>query len=381
VILGVENSLTLQPSFLIPLYLYPLISMDPSRDAAGSSEQEVYEALRREELARAQRTAQAQQDSSRPPITLRLPLGPKMEAQAPDDRSQTSIENRMRVLEDLIMKLTMNPKPSTSKESPKPMPLTTETTVYQDTSPKHESLELSRIPVRNKRFAEVLSISSYRLTDRNEQLPFDQSVSLTQVSNQIRPRMEGYYFSGEPPLKVLPFLRHLTRIADQSRISEATLLWIVEDFLQSPARESFRAQAHNTWPGAVHWLLITFAPESSLERAVRTLNLASQASLETVKQFGLRLQLEASTLGSLISLSEVKALLVKVWISRYALYSLLINPPMNWMIPPRCQFWLLVQSYWKLERQMDLPAQSSSLEQVVLYLQALKYMWTRKRRM
>jgi hypothetical protein len=54
--------------------------------------------------------------------------------------------------------------------------------------------------------------------------------------------------------------------------------------------------------------LITFAPESSLKRAVRTLNLASHASLETVKQFGLRLQLEASTLGSLISLSEVKDL-------------------------------------------------------------------------
>lgn len=282
--------------------------MDPSRDGAGSAEQDEYEVLRREELARAQRNAQAQQDSSRPPITLRLPLGPEKGIQAPEDRSQTSIENRMRALEDLIMKLTMNPKSSTSKESPNPIPLTVETPVYQDTSPKQDLLEHSRIPVRNKRFTEVLSISSYRLRDRHDQLPFDQSVSLTQVSNQIRPRMEGYYFSGESPLRVLPFLRHLTRIADQSRISEATLLWIVEDFLQSPARESFRAQTLTTWPEAVHWLLVTFAPEPSLERAVRKLNLASQTALETVKQFGLSLQLEASMLGSLISLSEVKSL-------------------------------------------------------------------------
>jgi hypothetical protein len=39
--------------------------------------------------------------------------------------------------------------------------------------------------------------------------------------------MEGYYFSGELSLRILPFLIHLTWIADQSRISEATLLWIV----------------------------------------------------------------------------------------------------------------------------------------------------------
>jgi hypothetical protein len=82
----------------------------------------------------------------------------------------------------------------------------------------------------------------------------------------------------------------------------------VEDYLQSPAGESFRAQTHTTWLGAVHWLLVTFAPEPSLERAVRKLNLASQAPLETVKQYSLSLQLEASMLGSLISLSEVKAL-------------------------------------------------------------------------
>jgi hypothetical protein len=146
------------------------------------------------------------------------------------------------------------------------------------------------------------------LTDRTDQLPSDKSISLTQISNQVRPRMDGYFFSGEPQLKVLSFLRHLARIANQSRISEATLLWIVEDFMQSPASESFRAQAHATWPAAIHWLLITFAPESSLEQAVRKLNLAIQGASEKVKQFGLRVQLEASILGSLVSASEVKSL-------------------------------------------------------------------------
>jgi hypothetical protein len=163
---------------------------------------------------------------------------------------------------------------------------------------------INQVPIRNKRFTDVLAVTTYRLVDTNENLPYDQSMSLTQVANQIRPRMEGYFFSGEHSLKVLPFPGKLTRIANQSRLSEATLFWVVEDFRQSPAREAFRAQAHRTWPEAVHWLLITFAPESSLEKAVRSLNLASQAQVENVKQFGLRLQLESSTLGSLISLSE-----------------------------------------------------------------------------
>jgi hypothetical protein len=93
----------------------------------------------------------------------------------------------------------------------------------------------------------VLSPSNYLLRDQHDHLPLDQSVSLTQIFNQIRPRMEGYYFSGKLSLWILLFLRYLTRIADQSRISEATLLSIVEYFLQSPARESFRAQAHSRW--------------------------------------------------------------------------------------------------------------------------------------
>jgi hypothetical protein len=38
------------------------------------------------------------------------------------------------------------------------------------------------------------------------------------------------------------------------------------------------------------------------------LNLANQGHVESVKQFGLRLQLESSTLGSLISMSETKSL-------------------------------------------------------------------------
>jgi hypothetical protein len=51
--------------------------MDPKRDIAGSAEQDALDALKKEELARAQSAVQAQQASSRPPILLRLPVSPR----------------------------------------------------------------------------------------------------------------------------------------------------------------------------------------------------------------------------------------------------------------------------------------------------------------
>jgi hypothetical protein len=290
----------------IPVSLSPSPSLSSTLHMSSPGDEE-FERLQREELERAQRAAQQQRESGQSSIPLRLPVGPSKSRMDPEERPQ-NLETRMAKIEELLLKLAVDQKSSVSEEPRQPAKGMSETKDYHYAARIEPVTESSQIPIRNRRFVEVLSTSTYRLRDRNEQLPLDQSLSLTQVSNQIRPRMDGYYFSGENPLKVLPFLRHLTRIADQSRISEATILWIVEDFLQSPARESFRAQAHTTWPEAVHWLLITFAPESSLESAVRKLNLSSQGPLEKVKQFGLRLQLEASTLGTLISLSEVKAL-------------------------------------------------------------------------
>jgi hypothetical protein len=164
------------------------------------------------------------------------------------------------------------------------------------------------VRVRNRRYATVLAVDSYRLRDRTEGLRPDQISSLTTLANQVRPRLDGCYFSGEPSLSVLPFLLQLVKVSDQSYLSEAALLWIVEDFIRTPAKESFRSQQFESWPTAVHWLLTTYASESSLEIAVRNLQMTSQTSSENVRQFGLRLQLEAAALGSLLSTPEVKSM-------------------------------------------------------------------------
>jgi hypothetical protein len=92
-------------------------------------------------------------------------------------------------------------------------------------------------------------------------------------------------------------------------MSDATLLWVVEDFLRSPVMESFHAQHLNSCPEAVHWLIVTFAAEPQLDAVVRRLQTTSQFSTENVRQFVSRLQLEAAALGSLLDAMEVKSLL------------------------------------------------------------------------
>lgn len=164
------------------------------------------------------------------------------------------------------------------------------------------------IIIRNRRYKTVLAVSTYRLRDQTAALRPDQMTTLSSTAALIRPRLEGSFFSGTPSLGVLPFLAQVVRVADQTQISEATLLWIFEDFLRSPVKESSRIQAHCSWPSAVHWLLSSYAPESALDSALRKLQAINQGSTESVRSFGLRLQSEASYLGALVPLPEVKSL-------------------------------------------------------------------------
>ena len=154
--------------------------------------------------------------------------------------------------------------------------------------------------------------------------------SLTSYANQIRPRLTDCVFSGDSPLLVLPFLKQLVRVADQSFLSEAVLLWIVDDFLRTPAKEAFRAQSLNTWPAAVHWMLSTYASETALEAAVRKIQVVGQQAGESVRQYGSRLQLEAAALGSLMSTSEVKSLFSQGLLDPVRSLFAQNSPPMSW---------------------------------------------------
>jgi hypothetical protein len=134
---------------------------------------------------------------------------------------------------------------------PKPSPDRVTNPAFAPPPPILDIIPSPRITLRNTRFATALSVESYRLRDRARALLPAQVSGLTTFDNQIRPRLSDCIFTGESPLQVLPFLSQLVRVADQSFLSEAILLWILDDFLRTPAKEAFRAQALDSWPAAV----------------------------------------------------------------------------------------------------------------------------------
>ena len=229
-----------------------------------------------------------------PPQSPIAPVDPPIPA--PTDLRIEALETMIRGLTARIEQVAIPANPPPIALNPLPF-----------VPPRDASLP-PHLPVRNRRFDGVLSIETYRLIDRSLVLRADQVASLTSYANQIRPRLTDCVFSGDSPLLVLPFLKQLVRVADQSFLSEAVLLWIVDDFLRTPAKEAFRAQSLNTWPAAVHWMLSTYASETALEAAVRKIQVVGQQAGESVRQYGSRLQLEAAALGSLMSTSEVKSL-------------------------------------------------------------------------
>jgi hypothetical protein len=213
------------------------------------------------------------------------------------DHRLSTLESAIATIGTQLARLSVNPP---APHAPSTLPSSVDPAFPR---PQHPE-----IGVRNRRYSQVLAVSNYRLRDRTEALRPDLVSNLTSAANQLRPRLDGNLFCGTPPLSILPFLQQLTRVADQSHLSEAALLWIVEDFLRAPAKDAFRTQRHATWPEAVYWLLVTYAPESLLEAALRAIQTTNQLTSESVREFGLRLQLDSSALGSLLSTAEVKSL-------------------------------------------------------------------------
>jgi hypothetical protein len=236
--------------------------------------------------------------SASPSLMADLPTLPDRDPTGPDPvEFETRFARLEQMLQDLVLRSPVDPPVPVHVSVPDPRP----------PSPFDDEKGL-KIVIRNRRFITLLSVDTYRLRDTTPAIRPGQVSSLSSIAATIRPRLEGSFFSGSPALGVLPFLTQIVRVSNQSHVSEAALMWLLEDFLRSPAKEAFRLQSLETWPSAVHWLLTSYAPETAIEEAVRSLQKTTQRPTEKVRDFGLRVQQEASLLGPLIPLSELKSL-------------------------------------------------------------------------
>jgi hypothetical protein len=150
-------------------------------------------------LSGSQSAAQAQRESRRPTTPSRVTVLPP-EAEEQSERSFSSVDTRLKVLEAELKALrSLRIEGDTSHHTRHAAEVTS------SIDPPEIRLEafpaiINPDTIRNKRFTDVLAVKTYHLVDKNEKFPYDQSMSLTQVANQIRPRMEGY-FSGEHTLQ------------------------------------------------------------------------------------------------------------------------------------------------------------------------------------
>jgi hypothetical protein len=170
-----------------------------------------------------------------------------------------------------------------------------------------EELSIPDVRVADPRFKVLLSIEPYRLSRRGTQVLPRDVAKLSKKAAELRPRV-GRYFGGSPPLAVLPFLQRVREIAEEAGITEGLLLRLLPDLLTDPALTSFRSAKPKTYPEAVKWFLLTYAPESRVAESWRDLQQIRQEDPETATEFAQRLQTAAHQLGDLVSPAELKAL-------------------------------------------------------------------------
>jgi hypothetical protein len=156
--------------------------------------------------------------------------------------------------------------------------------------------------VADPRFASLLSVSTYLLSRRSPVVLPRQVAKLSKIAAELRPRL-GKYFYGTSLLAVLPFLQRVREISEEAGLTEGIVLRILPDLLAEPALTSYRSAKPPTYPEAVKWFLLTYAPESRVAESWRDLQQIHQEDPETATEFSLRLQKAAHELGGLVKSS------------------------------------------------------------------------------
>ena len=105
-------------------------------------------------------------------------------------------------------------------------------------------------------------------------------------------------FNGEDPITILAFLTKLKTQLDNNRISEGAALSIIPDYLEDPARDDFLRHCDlgddvpggfDSYPGAIQYLLRTYAKDAYLEEALVELEDIKQRENDTEREYSRRL--------------------------------------------------------------------------------------------
>ena len=122
--------------------------------------------------------------------------------------------------------------------------------------------------------------------------------------------MKDSKFNGEDPITILAFLTKLKTQLDNNRISEGAALSIIPDYLEDPARDDFLRHSDlgddvpggfDSYPGAIQYLLRTYAKDAFLEEALVELEDIKQRESENEREYLRRLMTAVYRLAGAIT--------------------------------------------------------------------------------
>ena len=173
---------------------------------------------------------------------------------------------------------------------------------------------LAEIQPSDPRFADALSYRKYRLlnTDptRGPAVERDTGVYTRRMSHTMAPLV----FDGSKPLSILQFLRTFKSELDGNGRSEGAALLLCPKFMTGDALETFNAQfdlandglgGFRTWPGAVQFLLRTYAKDAHIEEALADLDDCVQQPSETEEAFARRLRVKTRRMAGVFTQQDL----------------------------------------------------------------------------
>ena len=169
---------------------------------------------------------------------------------------------------------------------------------------------LAELKPSDPRFKSVVSYRRYRLRNTDKYRGRSVADKIGTYSRRIRPFMKDSKFSGEDPITILAFLTKLKTQLDNNRISEGAALSLIPDYLEDPARDDFLRHCDlgadvpggfDSFPGAIQYLLRTYAKDAYLEEALVELEDLKQGESETEREFSRRLMTAVYRLAGAIT--------------------------------------------------------------------------------
>ena len=173
---------------------------------------------------------------------------------------------------------------------------------------------LKELRPSDPRFTDVLSYRRYRLLNTSSYRGSQVQREVGVYSRRMSHVMQKLIFDGRTPIAILRFLSTFKKELDRNGLSEGSAVMLCPKFLDGEALELYDDQFDDSadglggfynWPGAVNFLLQTYAKDAYIEDALKELDECKQEPQEDELSFARKLQKQARTIAGVFSTQDL----------------------------------------------------------------------------